>query len=545
MPPRWKRPPRLALCVFLLGVLVVPSVPIDSIAAPANTLDGAWTGGFIYDNDWVTLDLQLAGDAKGFTGTADIAFTDYEGARGITLTATSFEGSLIRFKMPTDRGSISFTGRIIGAEISGTFRLAGTTGTFGVSHRAELTPSDRAPLYGAYQLAPGHVLSVFEFYGGNLRLVDYRSGQQNTLYPVSRDHFISGPGQTMSYPITLRADFPREGSGRVKLLRLRSQGHRARTAARLPFQEILLTCVHDTVTLGGTLILPATRGPHPAIIITPGDFGSPRGALLGYAFNFVRRGIAALVFDSRGAGKSTGPLAASSFSDLAGDVLAWVEVLRGRPDIDPGKVGVFGFSNSSWIVTLAASRSPNVAFLISHSTSALPPWKQEAFRAERQVRLAGFPETDVRKATEIMAMKFEVARTGEGWGTLQETLQRYGSERWLPYTNPPRSLERLRAYWERMYSYDPLPALERITCPALFVFGSIDSNMPVDATIPLIRNALTRAGNRDYTVRMFPRGRHDLIEGVNGGPREFPRMKRFVPGYWDAMADWVGKRFMP
>ena len=96
-----------------------------------------------------------------------------------------------------------------------------------------------------------------------------------------------------------------------------------------------------------------------------------------------------------------------------------------------------------------------------------------------------------------------------------------------------------------MFSYDPLPALERVTCPALFVFGSVDSNMPVDASIPLMKGALKRAGNRDYTIRVFPRGRHDLIEGINGGPREFPRMTRFVPGYWDAMADWVTKRFTP
>src|SRR5262249_50171014 len=160
-----------------------------------------------------------------------------------------------------------------------------------------------------------------------------------------------------------------------------------------------LTCANDSVTLGGTLILPLGAGPHPVIVFTPGDFGSPRDMLRGYAFNFVRRGIAALVFDSRGAGGSTGPVAASSFRDLANDVLALVTLLRRRTDVDPKKIGVFGFSNSSWIVTEAASRSKDVAFLISQSTSALAPWRQEAFRAERQVRLAGFPESDVRKAS--------------------------------------------------------------------------------------------------------------------------------------------------
>ena len=100
-------------------------------------------------------------------------------------------------------------------------------------------------------------------------------------------------------------------------------------------------------------------------------------------------------------------------------------------------------------------------------------------------------------------------------------------------------MERLRAYWDRSFSYDPVPALERTTCPTLFVFGGIDSNMPVDASIPIIKQAMAKAGNRSYAIRVFPEGRHDLIEGKDGGPREFPLMKRFAPGYWSALADWV------
>lgn len=533
------------LSIAWFVALALLTAPVASIAAPSTTLDGDWTGGFILDRDWVTVELTLKTGPMGFDGVADLAFMDYEGQRGIALTATALEGSRVRFTVPTGRGPVAFDGRLANGTIVGKFRLAGTSGEFGMTHVIALSSSDRARLFGAYQLGHNHIVSVFDFYGGNLRLVDYQTGQQNTLYSISRESFISGPGQTMSYPVTLRARFLLDPNGRANELRLLSEGGREQAARRVLFEEVPLTCTNDTLTLAGTLLLPTTPGPHPAIIITPGDFGSPRDMLRGYAYNFVRRGIAALIFDSRGAGESSGPVAASAFSDLAGDVLAWVTLLRQRADVDPRKVGVFGFSNSSWTVTLAASRSKDVAFLISQSTSALPPWEQETFRAARQVLLAGFPDADVRKVREVMKLKFEVARTGEGWERLQETMKGYEEERWLAFTNPSRTLERLRAYWDRMFSYDPLPALERVTCPALFVFGSVDSNMPVDASIPLMEGALKRAGNRDYTIRVFPRGRHDLIEGIDGGPREFPRMKRFVPGYWDAMADWVTKRFIP
>jgi pimeloyl-ACP methyl ester carboxylesterase len=225
-------------------------------------------------------------------------------------------------------------------------------------------------------------------------------------------------------------------------------------------------------------------------------------------------------------------------------VLAWVDLLRKRSDVDPSKVGVFGFSNSAWTVTLAASRSKDVAFLISQSMSALPPWQQERYRAETQVRLAGYPPEVVLRAVGVMDRKFQVARTGQGWDSLQLVLSSYSSERWLPYTNPPRNLERLRAYWDRSFSYDPAPALDRVMCPALFIYGSVDSNVPVDPSVAIIKRAMKTSGNKDIVIKVFSNGRHDLIEGKDGGPVEFTRMWRFAPGYWDTMSEWVTSRFL-
>ena len=509
---------------------------------PRADLEGVWIGGFVYQGSWVSVATRFDREAEGLVGAADVAFSDYEGERGVPLSVPMVEGPRVRFAIASRRGAILVDGRVNEGVLSGKYKFAKASGSFDVVRVVPMSPADRAPFYGAYELSPGHTLAVFEYAGTNLRFVDYESGQQSTLYPTSRDTFVSGPGQTMAAPVAHTFEFDRDAGGRVSSLRWQVTGKREQVARRVAYTEVPLTCTSGSVTLAGTLILPGTGGPYPAIVITPGDFGSNRDMLRGYAYEFVRRGIAALVFDSRGGGESTGEAASSSFDDLAGDVLAWVRVLRARAELDSGKIGLFGFSNSSWTIALAASKSAEVAFIVCQSTSAQHPWEQERFRAERQIELAGFPKDAVASAVQIMDRKFEVARTGAGWDSLQATLEAHEGEEWLPYTNPPSSLERLRAYWDRSFSYDPMPALTRLTCPSLFIFGALDSNVPVEATLPMLRSAIEQSGNKNVTIKVFPKARHDLIEGKNGGPKEFPMSRRFVPGYLDFMADWVAGR---
>src|SRR4029078_2320808 len=125
------------------------------------------------------------------------------------------------------------------------------------------------------------------------------------------------------------------------------------------------------------------------------------------AHHYVSHGIGAFIFDSRGRGESTGQINSSSFSDLADDLLAAITTLKSNPNVDPKQIGLFGFSNSCFFVTLAASRSRDVAFLILQSLVAVvPAWKQECYRAETQLRVDGFPEDTVKKGADFMRLKY-------------------------------------------------------------------------------------------------------------------------------------------
>jgi len=356
----------------------------------------------------------------------------------------------------------------------------------------------------------------------------------------------------VSYPIALKVTFEEDDAGDVAGLSWKSWSPYRSTPAhtrgtditkmgadKLDFTEERITCQNGDVKIGGTLILPEGTGRHPVIIVTPGDYGTNRNQLRLWAHNYVSHGIAAFVFDSRGAGQSTGSVGANSFSDLANDVLACVRALKARDDVDPHGIGLFGFSNSAWTVSLAASRSPDVAFLILQSFSGVVPWKQELFRAETQLQVDGFSENVVKQGANFMRQKFEVARTGEGWEQLQAIMQKAAGEGWLPYTNPPSSLERMKLNFQNNMDYDPVPALETLKIPILAMWGDKDTYVPVPETVAIFKKAMAKAGNKDYVAKVFPNCSHSLLVTKTGSPSTGGTETNFLPGMWTLEADWV------
>jgi alpha-beta hydrolase superfamily lysophospholipase len=79
-----------------------------------------------------------------------------------------------------------------------------------------------------------------------------------------------------------------------------------------------------------------------------------------FAYFLVRHGIAILGYDKRGVTEWGGDWHTASFEDLAGDRTAAVEYLKGRREIEPAQIGLFGVSQAGWIMPLAPVRGRNV-----------------------------------------------------------------------------------------------------------------------------------------------------------------------------------------
>ena len=518
----------------------------QSVAAQS-LIEGNWTGGFWLDGNWVAVDISLKQEKENFSGAADIVFPSYSSsvsARGVNLSSLKTDSSKIEFEIPFNTGKIVFQGRLQGETIAGKFEYGTAKGDLGLARAVFPNPEALEKYYGVYRVAPDRFISVFRALGDprTLNYVDYKTGKIGTLWAsVREDRFFSGAGRAISFPITLRVAFDKHANGTIENLSWQSAGEPELKAQKIELKEERITFKNGNITLGGTLILPPAKGRHPVVIVTPGDYGTNRNGLRMFAHNYVSRGIAALIFDSRGAGESTGTANSSSFSDLANDVLAGVEFLKTREDINPRQIGLFGFSNSAWTVGLAASRSKDVSFLVLQSFVGVLPWKQEIFRAETQLRVDNFPESTIKQGADFMRLKFEVARTGKGWEQLQAIMEKSRGERWLAYTNMSRSLERLRQVYETSMTYDHVPALEKLKIPILLYWGGNDTYLPVAESIAVFKQAMAKAGNKNYTIKIFPKGRHDLVEGESGSPGISARLKSFPAGFWKIQTDWLLK----
>lgn len=292
------------------------------------------------------------------------------------------------------------------------------------------------------------------------------------------------------------------------------------------------------MTLAGTLLLPPTSGRHPAIIFHEGsgDWTRDDTWLSRPVDLFLKHGIAVLLYDKRGVGSSIGDWHTSSYTDLADDLLAGVRLLKNRRDINPRQIGVRGFSQGGWIASLAAARSRDVAFIMYISASGAGTIEeQDTASLLAKIRADGFTEAEIEEARRFVRLTYEAPHSREAWQRLQAALPNARSQRWFSRTIG--GLPRDNWVWEQRRlnaGYDPATTFRRVRCPVLIIYGEKDNP---SQGIARIEQALREAGNRDYTVRVFPGADHDLDVGQPGDGKMV-----WAEGFLELLTNWTLQR---
>ena len=212
------------------------------------------------------------------------------------------------------------------------------------------------------------------------------------------------------------------------------------------FREEEAVFRNGDIELSGTLFLPPSRGSHPAVVITHGSSPNERSGYRSWARRFANAGIAALIYDKRGAGRSTGETRSASMEDLADDAIAGVNFLKSHSRIDTSKIGVIGHSQGGWIAPLAATRSKDVAFVIASVAAAVTPAEQSIYHRAGVMRAEGISEAEIEKATKLREKLYEMNRkilTGESYKTdrtaISQELTANKDARWFgPAELPPQ-----------------------------------------------------------------------------------------------------------
>jgi len=306
------------------------------------------------------------------------------------------------------------------------------------------------------------------------------------------------------------------------------------------FKEEEVSFKNGDVVLQGTIELPLTKGPHPAVVFLHGSGPEGRYASRFLAQYFAQRGIAALIYDKRGVGKSTGDWKQSDFIALAEDAISGIHLLQQRVEINPNEVGIYGQSQGGSLGPLVASRSKDVAFVIAAAGSGVPMYQAEINSLTNQEKENGVAGQDLSAATEYIKMFVNVARTGAGHERLDDATAKAGNAKWLKFLGPPPKDYYWWAFFRRIGDYDPATYWQKVSIPALLVYGERDIIVPVAPSIANIERSLENGRNRDYTILILPRASHSLnINPEPGSPFEWWHM---ASGYPDLLRAWISQR---
>lgn len=143
------------------------------------------------------------------------------------------------------------------------------------------------------------------------------------------------------------------------------------------------------IELAGTIALPDSDGPFPAVLLIPGSGQVDRNenhrkirinAFYDISHYLAQNGIASLRCDKRGVGQSEGDYWTTGFHGRVQDALAALQYLKQQKNIHPEKIFILGHSEGSFIAIRLAGRGAEVAGVIllagaSQSGEAVLKWQ--------------------------------------------------------------------------------------------------------------------------------------------------------------------------
>lgn len=233
---------------------------------------------------------------------------------------------------------------------------------------------------------------------------------------------------------------------------------------------------HNT-QLSGTIVFPKEKEIRAAVVFVHGSGKQFRN--LHWAEKFAAQGIAALVYDKRGAGKSGGEYEGEqSVSEknivlLAGDAVSAVTALSQHPALKDVPVGLAGTSQAGWIIPIAAEKSSNTKFMVLWSGPVCKVSEEDIYS------------------------KYTIDK----------------DDKEVPGYNEALNSRKEKYIWPEFLGKDsdPSDSLVKLKIPGLWIFGADDGSVPVDLSIQRL-DAIRKLGYAYNYVLFSGLGHNNMHE---------------------------------
>ncbi|WP_228406079.1 alpha/beta hydrolase family protein [Chryseobacterium sp. YR221] len=237
------------------------------------------------------------------------------------------------------------------------------------------------------------------------------------------------------------------------------------------------------ITLAGSIVEP--KKPVAAVVIVHGS--DPVKRELEFAKRLAKEGIAVLTYDKRGVGESggvyVGPSVGTNNIDpanlnlLAQDANAAVQTFETYLKDKKTPIGLVGFSQAGWIIPIAASKNPQVDFMVLFSCPTITTLEQLRFQFYTNGNNSfweNHTEADAIEHTKNDPDKYQFAAT------------------------------------------DPKTYLNTLSIPGLWLFGEKDIQIPVKLCIEQLNTLKAQGKPFEYTS--FPKLGHNTSSSNDTAP---------------------------
>ncbi len=303
----------------------------------------------------------------------------------------------------------------------------------------------------------------------------------------------------------------------------------------------------EGVTLAGTLLLPKSDRPVPAVVLVSGSGPQDRDEslmnhqpFLVIADFLARKGIAVLRYDDRGSAQSTGNFDAATAEDFAVDAEAAWKHLANHSAIDKSRIGFLGHSEGSSHALIVAARNPQVAFLILMAGAG---WDGRKIVIEQTVEMSkrqGSSEkmlTAIRQLMEqhsdlVLAKKPENEFAAEVEKMVKEFFAAADvpeGEREVGEAAMNARFKQLNTDWYRDFlERDPSKLLSQITCPIFAIWGSEDVQVPATGNRDAMQQAAHQPPHPLTRFEILPKANHLLQPCKTGTLDEYEAIETTI-----------------
>ncbi len=308
-----------------------------------------------------------------------------------------------------------------------------------------------------------------------------------------------------------------------------------------------VTFVNAGATLKGTLYLPASDHPVPAVVVYHGA-SEPLAATPLYRHlrdGLTQLGIAVLVYDRRGTGASTGSPEVP-YETLADDGIAGARTLRALPQIDAKRVGYWGISQGGWLATFAAVRDRSASFAIAVSAPLTSPESQMEFADSNRLDVLGYANSDVQDMMQARKMWTGYLRGTNSRADAVAAITKIENRPWYQYMYMP-TVAQLKgpseSTWRTQMDDNPMTAVEQVKIPMLFILGSSDPWIPVVQTVASLRSVAATHDNIAYAV--IPNANHLMMvppvpeRMADAAPEAIKTETPQSPAYFMTLSSWI------